>query len=331
MNLDGSTLRRRPLLAALSARRIRGRRPTAGGRCKAGFRCFMMEHLPAMFLAVTSQKRPPAGAVGRCTARYVLESGQGSFGTIWLRRRLSHFKLLALLAALMVQGGMATAGCRNLTHLAHSYTVCEATAGKDDLRLFLNAGDGSALGSFERAAASVAPATLGIAMNAGMYHRDRRPVGLYLEAGREVSALVTSDGPGNFGLLPNGVFCIGPDRFSVVESRAYALSPPDCRFATQSGPMLVIDGGLHPRFLPKSASRHIRNGVGVSADGKTAYFAIANQPVNFTEFAGLFRDALGVPDALYFDGSISRLHAPDLGRTDFGLAMGPMVGTVVGP
>jgi uncharacterized protein YigE (DUF2233 family) len=117
----------------------------------------------------------------------------------------------------------------------------------------------------------------------------------------------------------------------VVESRAYGANPPECRYASQSGPMLVIDGALHPRFLPQSPSRYIRNGVGVSADGTVAYFAISNEPVNFTEFAGLFRDTLDTPDALYFDGSISRLYAPELGRDDFGFAMGPMVGTVVGP
>jgi uncharacterized protein YigE (DUF2233 family) len=237
-----------------------------------------------------------------------------------------------LLAGLLaVPGALAQAGCRDITHQNRSYSVCEAVAGQDDLRLFLRDANGTALGSFDRAEASVAPATLGFAMNAGMYHSDRSPVGLYLDGSGEASGLVTSDGPGNFGLLPNGVFCIGADRFSVVESRAYKANPPDCRFATQSGPMLVIGGALHPRFLPASPSRYIRNGVGVSADGTTAFFAISNEAVNFTEFAGLFRDALGTPDALYFDGSISRLFAPELGRDDFGFAMGPMVGTVVAP
>lgn len=167
-------------------------------------------------------------------------------------------------------------------------------------------------------------------MNAGMFHPDLGPVGLYVEDGRMLARLVTAAGPGNFGMLPNGVFCILPDRFAVVESRAFAARPLPCRHATQSGPMLVIDGALHPRFLPDARSRHIRNGVGVSADGRRAVFAIAEAPVTFHEFARLFRDGLGLGRALYLDGAISRLHAPALGRAGGGLRpIGPIVGTAV--
>ena len=126
------------------------------------------------------------------------------------------------------------------------------------------------------------------------------------------------------------MFCIGADRFRVVESRAYDAHPPSCRFASQSGPMLVIDGKLHPRFLPGSTSRHVRNGVGVSPDGRTATFAISERPVTFHQFASLFRDRLGAPDALYLDGSISKLYAPGIGRADGGVPMGPIVGLVSG-
>ena len=166
-------------------------------------------------------------------------------------------------------------------------------------------------------------------MNGGMYHHDLRPVGLYIEDGTERAALVTREGPGNFGLLPNGVFCVG-DGFAVVESRAFATQKPACRYATQSGPMLVINGALHPKFLPKSDSLYRRNGVGVSADGRRAVMVISNDAVNFHAFARFFRDELGLPNALYLDGSISRLYAPQLNRHDGGFPMGPILG-VVGP
>lgn len=218
--------------------------------------------------------------------------------------------------------------CRDATFEGASYTLCEVTLA-DDLRLFHSGSDG-AYGSFTKLNAALAAQgqTLGFAMNAGMYHRDLAPVGLYIEEGVEASRIVTSDGPGNFGLLPNGVFCIGKT-LRVIESHSFAESSPDCRFATQSGPMLVIDGRLHPKLLADSDSTYIRNGVGVSADGSRAVFAISNDEVNFHAFARLFRDDLGLANALYFDGNISRLYAPQLDRHDAGFPMGPIVGTVV--
>ena len=237
---------------------------------------------------------------------------------------------LALLLAMLPLS--AQAACRDVTHDSLTHTICEVASGQD-LRLFLNGPDGAVLGSFARIDAQLAAEglRLGFAMNAGMYHADRRPVGLYIENGAELAPLVTAAGPGNFGLRPNGVFCIRTDgRFAVVESRAFRDRAPDCRYATQSGPMLVIDGALHPRFLPDSDSRYVRNGVGVSADGTRAVFAMSRTKVNFHEFARLVRDGLGLPQALYFDGNISRLHAPDIGRSDFGFPMGPVVGLVTG-
>jgi uncharacterized protein YigE (DUF2233 family) len=235
--------------------------------------------------------------------------------------RLAFALLLAPLPA-------AAATCRDTSFDGASYTLCEVDMG-EDLRLFHSGADG-VYSSFNKlnAALEAEGKTLGFAMNAGMYHRDLAPVGLYVEEGQELSAIVTSDGPGNFGLLPNGVFCIGKT-FRVIESRSFKKTRPDCRFASQSGPMLVIKGELHPKLLPSSDSLYVRNGVGVTTDGSRAIFAISNDAVNFHAFARLFRDELGVSDALYFDGNISRLYAPDLDRHDAGFPMGPIVGTVI--
>lgn len=234
---------------------------------------------------------------------------------------------LALLLALAPFSAHA-ATCRDTVFDGATYTLCEVALG-EDLRLFQSGPDG-AYGSFNRVNAALESEgqTLGFAMNAGMYHRDLSPVGLYVEDGREQSRLITSDGPGNFGLLPNGVFCIA-ESFRVIESLTFRDEAPACRFATQSGPMLVLNGDLHPKLLPGSDSTYVRNGVGVSADGTRAVFAISDDEVNFHSFARLFRDELGLSDALYFDGNISRLYAPALNRHDAGFPMGPIVGTVV--
>jgi uncharacterized protein YigE (DUF2233 family) len=236
------------------------------------------------------------------------------------------YVLTLLLAWVPVLGAAAT--CTDQVFEDVGFSVCDVDV-TEDLRLFHSGSDG-VYGTFSAVNDALAATgkTLEFAMNAGMYHPDRAPVGLYVEDGVERAPIVTRDGPGNFGLLPNGVFCIG-DRLRVLESRTYDATRPDCRFATQSGPMLVINGALHPALVPDSPSLNIRNGVGVSADGTHAQFVISNAPVNFHRFARFFRDVLDVPNALYFDGSISRLYAPGLGRDDPGLPMGPMVGTVI--
>ena len=240
-------------------------------------------------------------------------------------RRVLVLMLLAFAPATVWADG----SCRDVTFEDQPYTVCEAPSGAD-VRLFLNGADAAPLGSFEAVNRALAPEgrALVFAMNGGMYHPDRSPVGLYIENGESRRDLVTSSGGGNFGLVPNGVFCVRDNGgFAVIETRAFAANPPACRFATQSGPMLVIEGALHPRFLPESDSLYIRNGVGVTPDGR-ALFAISGRAVNFHTFARFFRDALGTPNALYLDGSISRLFAPELRRNDFGFAMGPILGLV---
>ncbi len=229
---------------------------------------------------------------------------------------------------LAIWGAAAAAGCRDMAFEGASYTVCEVSAA-DDVRLFHSGPDG-ALGSFAAVDQALEPqgSRLDFAMNAGMYHRDLAPVGLYVEDGAQATPLVTRAGPGNFGLVPNGVFCIGKT-LRVIETLAFKAEAPKCRYATQSGPMLVINGKLHPKFLADSDSLNIRNGAGVSADGSRAIFAISNDQVNFYAFARLFRDGLELSHALYFDGSISRLYDHDTGRHDAGFPMGPMVGVVV--
>lgn len=148
-----------------------------------------------------------------------------------------------------------------------------------------------------------------LAMNAGMYDADLNAIGLLVENGRQLKALNLRDGPGNFHLKPNGVFGIDPAGRARVMDSAQAQRA-DFTYATQSGPMLVIDGRLHPAFQPDGPSRYRRNGVGVRADG-TVILAISRGTVSFGAFARLFRDALDCPDALFLDGAVSALAGPN--------------------
>jgi uncharacterized protein YigE (DUF2233 family) len=231
-------------------------------------------------------------------------------------------RALALLA--LSWAGAAAAECGPVEHRGRSFTLCSADLTERRAVIRLADDAGAPLGDFAALEAAEGAALL-FATNGGMYHPDRSPVGLYVEEGRILAPLVTSAGPGNFGMLPNGVLCLRDDRADVIESRAFAADPPPCDHATQSGPMLVIDGALHPRFIEASPYLKRRNAAGVSPDGRTLHLVVSDEPVSFHELATLYRDVLGVRDALYLDGSVSRLHAPALGRSDPGRAMGPMI------
>jgi uncharacterized protein YigE (DUF2233 family) len=238
------------------------------------------------------------------------------------------------LAALLAGIGTAPAhalDCREVTHDGILYAICEVDPATERLELFLNDATDRPYGHFSAIEEALAAQgqTLAFAMNAGMYHTDRRPVGLYIEDGQTLAPLQTRESFGNFGLLPNGLLCLTENGARVIETLRYAREAPECRAATQSGPMLVIDGALHPRFLPDSTSRYIRNGVGTTTEGDRAVFAISRNPVTFHQFGSFFRDALNLPQALYFDGNISRLYAPQLNRADSGFRMGPVIGLPV--
>ena len=161
-----------------------------------------------------------------------------------------------------------------------------------------------------------------------MYHADRSPVGMYVENFKEFSPLINREEPGNFGLLPNGVFCFNKKEFLILETESFATSRIQCQYATQSGPLLVIDGKIHPKFIKDGTSKFVRSGVGISRDGSEAIFLISNQAVNFYHFASTFLDHLKIDNALYLDGNISRLYSPKLNRIDFGFDIGPIIAVV---
>ena len=223
---------------------------------------------------------------------------------------------------------VSASGCREVAHEGAKYTACSWDLARYQVKLFLLGPDGQPYGSLGNLARSPDGSELVMAMNAGMYHHDLMPVGLYVENGRQITRANTAPGPGNFHLKPNGVFFIDRGRAGILETSAYLKRRLRPAYATQSGPMLVIDGELHPRFSDEGPSRKIRNGVGVR-DGRDVVFAISEEPVSFGAFARLFRDELGCRNALFLDGSISVLSAPGIGRRDVSLKpIGPIVGVL---
>ncbi len=240
-------------------------------------------------------------------------------------------RLFAALAVLLLAAASAVADpCRSEDFEGASYTVCSFDLTKSDVRIFWQDGKGEPYASFTALEHDLASRGLKLlfAMNGGMYADDLSPVGLYVENGAEKKAANTADAGGNFHMKPNGVFYIADGKAGVMETGAFLAQKPSVDFATQSGPMLVIDGKLHPRFIPDSPYRKRRNGVGVSSP-TMVHFAISDGVVNFDEFARFFRDKLGCPNALFLDGgSAPGLYAPELKRNDGWSQYGPIIAVV---
>jgi uncharacterized protein YigE (DUF2233 family) len=163
------------------------------------------------------------------------------------------------------------------------------------------------------------------AMNAGMYTPENLPKGVYIEQKQTISPLDTAQsGFGNFYLQPNGVFAFDDTSAVVLETPIFQKQFKTYNYATQSGPLLVINNVINPVFTSDSKSLYIRNGVGITQGGKII-FVISNQPVNFYLFAQLFKDELHCPNALFLDGAISKMYAPEINRFDVNGDLGPFV------
>jgi uncharacterized protein YigE (DUF2233 family) len=236
---------------------------------------------------------------------------------------------LLVLPFLLTQAHAAGVGkqpCAPFSFEGHNYTLCEAPLSRFDIRIFWKRPDGapytylSALPKTDKKEGQLA-----FALNAGMFHPDYRPVGLYIEEGREIVRASRASGPGNFHLKPNGVFYAGEGEAGVLETGAFLKRKPKAQFATQSGPMLVIDGKLHPRIARASVSAKMRDGVCVR-DG-VALFAISDGGVPFDTFARLFRDGLKCRNALFLDGGTApALFVPSASRSGNSfIGLGPMI------
>lgn len=202
-----------------------------------------------------------------------------------------------------------------------AFAVCSVSFAEHRLDLVLRDAKGISYGTLARVKKAF-PEALFVG-NAGMYHASTEPVGLFVQESKTRTALNLQAGQGNFFMKPNGVFWVDKQGFHVDESRSYQRRRAKAQLATQSGPMLLMDGARHPAFRRGSKHQKIRNAVGVSPDAQRAFFVISMVPVSFWEMSGIFVDKLGVKDALYLDGVVSSIWAPGLSREGTS-RLGPM-------
>ena len=191
------------------------------------------------------------------------------------------------------------------------------------LQLLLNDQNGQAYKKFYKIQKAHPECSLSFAMNAGMYHADFSPVGLYVEHSKQLKKInLLTQNFGNFFLQPNGVVAWDHKKAIIQDSKTYAESKFKANFATQSGPMLVMNGVINSIFKSTSSSLKIRNGVGIK--NNQLYFVISRGNINFYDFADIFKTQLKINQALYLDGSISSAYIPQAKRHDQVYDLGPM-------
>lgn len=204
-----------------------------------------------------------------------------------------------------------------------SYTVDPRV---QDLRFYWKDEKGKNFGSIQNLKTYIKGKnqTLIFAMNGGMYMQDLRPLGLFIQDGKTLKAINRASGAGNFYLRPNGVFYFTTDQTAFIRKTTDFADNGKIKYATQSGPILVIDGQINPSFKKGSVNLNIRNGVGI-LPGNKVVFAISKTGVNFYDFVRYFQQ-LGCKNALYLDGAVSRMYLPEKYRMDYDGNFGVIIG-----
>ncbi|KOS06176.1 hypothetical protein AM493_09135 [Flavobacterium akiainvivens] len=216
-------------------------------------------------------------------------------------------KKLWLLVAFVALGSLAVMGYEDAANDYISYT---ANLSQEKVILYYKDAGGKRIKSLGNLKKHVEASgqTLLFAMNGGMYSPKREPVGLYIEDFKTLSPADTASGKGNFYLKPNGIFYIdGKGKAGISKTEDFKPAN-NIKYATQSGPMLVINGAIHPAFKEGSDNVNIRNGVGILPDG-SILLCMSKEKVNFYDFAQYFKNK-GCKNALYLDGYVSRTYAP---------------------
>lgn len=196
----------------------------------------------------------------------------------------------------------------------------------EELKLYWKNDKGEIMKNFENLSSFLETKNkrLVFAMNAGMFKKDFSPQGLYIEDNQVLNSLDTTSGSGNFYLKPNGVFYITNQNHANITRTNDFVNNKQIKYATQSGPMLLIDGNINAVFKEGSTNLHIRNGVGILPDGKVV-FAMSKDKINFYDFAAYFQ-RLNCKNALYLDGFVSRVYLPEKDWVQKDESFGVMIG-----
>lgn len=165
------------------------------------------------------------------------------------------------------------------------------------------------------------------AMNGGIFMEDQRPLGLYVEDGkRQRPLIVAKSGYGNFYMQPNGVFAITKEGPVIIPTDGWweTTRKQSVLFATQSGPLLLIDGKINPLFSRRSNARLIRNAV-CTTPSNQLWLSIARTPVTMWELAEHQKNQ-GCVQGLNMDGGISGAFSTEMSLERGIPPFGPLIG-----
>jgi uncharacterized protein YigE (DUF2233 family) len=215
-----------------------------------------------------------------------------------------------ILFFVLVLGQVCFSNAFSANIVADTFIFVEVNIKKQELQLLWRDREGKLFSNIENVKtwSEKQGRTLLFSMNGGMYKRDQTAKGLFIQNGKTINPLDSGNGEGNFYLKPNGIFYITTNRQAFICPTENFKYSPAINYATQSGPMLVVNGHIHAAFKKGSANLNIRNAVGLLPNGNLL-FVISTLPVNFYDLAVYFQSR-GCQYALYLDGAISRMYAP---------------------
>lgn len=216
--------------------------------------------------------------------------------------------------------------CKEKKQQDENFVIYEVNPKKQNVRLYWKNSNNEIIKSIDhlKKEAETSNEKLVFAMNGGMFEADNSPKGLYIDNFKILKSIDTLQGSGNFYLQPNGIFYITQNNQpNIIETKKFRQNKA-IRYATQSGPMLLMDGKINPIFQKDSKNMNIRNGVGILENGDVI-FAMSKKEINFYSLAQLFKE-MGCKNALYLDGYVSRTYLPEKNwiQTDgnFGVMIG---------
>ena len=218
--------------------------------------------------------------------------------------------IISLIALLIVSSAAFVAFCKR-QYKQDKIVFTIVNPKNQDIQLFWKDANDKPFSSIENLKSYVESKqqTLLMAMNGGMFNRDFSPQGLYIENFKTLAHIDTGNGDGNFYLKPNGVFYLTDKNEAIICTTPNFIAHKNIKYATQSGPMLLIDGIVHSAFKAGSSNLNRRNGVGILPNNQVV-FAMSKKEINFYDFAQFFQK-MGCKNALYLDGFVSRTYLPE--------------------